>query len=78
MLNKFLNFLNINKDNLKSCEFYLPLVVSELIAEEKASVEVLRTSAVWYGMTYKEDLDIVKEKINKYINDDLYPNNLWQ
>ena len=39
---------------------------------------MINTTAQWFGMTYKEDLDIVKEKINKYINDDLYPNNLWQ
>lgn len=74
---KFLNFLNINKDNLKSCECYLPLFVSELIAEEKASVEVLRTSAVWYGMTYKEDKAGVVNSIKALVNKGEYPTSLW-
>ncbi len=36
-------------------EYYLPYVVSRLIAEGKAKVKVLHSAGKWYGVTYKED-----------------------
>ena len=37
---------NLEKDPLK-CEYFLPLVVSELIGEKKAAVKVLRSTDKW-------------------------------
>lgn len=74
---KFLNFLEEHKNNMSTCECYLPLVVSDLINEKKASVEVLSTSAVWYGMTYKEDRDNVVKSIKALVDKGDYPTNLW-
>ena len=42
-------------------EFLLPELVDDLLAEGKAAVQVLPTSDQWYGMTYREDIPIVKE-----------------
>lgn len=41
-------------DPLKA-EYFLPGVVSSLIAEEKARVKVLRSADKWYGVTYQAD-----------------------
>ena len=67
---------NLEKNPLK-CEYFLPLVVSELIGEKKAAVKVLRSTDKWYGVTYREDKPVVVEAIAKKTADGLYPENLW-
>ena len=66
---------NLEKNPLK-CEYFLPLVVSELIGEKKAAVTVLRSTDKWYGVTYREDKPVVVEAIAKKTADGLYPENL--
>lgn len=73
----FYDFLNKNRDNLSSCEYFLPTVVTTLISENKVSVDVIDTDAVWFGMTYKEDKEIVKASILKEVQKGIYPANLW-
>ncbi|MDE5611256.1 MAG: nucleotidyltransferase [Odoribacter sp.] len=51
---QFIEFYPENKDNLKS-EFYIPKVVDKMIKDKKANVNVLKTDAKWFGVTYKED-----------------------
>ena len=54
--NRFAAWLDANlPTNPLKCEYFLPLVVSELIGEKKAAVKVLRSTDKWYGVTYKED-----------------------
>ena len=67
---------NLEKNPLK-CEYFLPLVVSELIGEKKAAVKVLRSTDKWYGVTYREDKPVVVEAIARKTVDGLYPENLW-
>lgn len=43
------------KENPLKGEYYLPGVVSQLLAEKKARVKVLTSEDKWYGVTYKED-----------------------
>ena len=45
------------------CEFLLPEVVDELLQAGEATVQVLPTFERWYGMTYREDIPIVKEAL---------------
>ena len=42
------------KNPLKA-EYFLPSVVSSLLADNKATVQVLHSNDKWYGVTYKED-----------------------
>ena len=72
---KFDYFLN-NSDLLKA-EYLIPTVVDELIKENKVSVDVLSTSSKWYGVTYKEDKELLCNEINRMIENKEYPNNLW-
>ncbi len=59
-------------------EFYLPSVPKRLIAEGKASVRLLRTGERWYGMTYREDIQKVKDAIAAMKRDGVYPEKLWE
>ena len=40
-------------------------------------MKVIETSAVWYGITYKEDKPVLMNILNKMIDDEIYPQNLW-
>ena len=41
--------------NVPKSEFLIPTVVDELVHENKATVRLLSTPSVWFGVTYKED-----------------------
>ncbi len=66
----------IASNPLKS-EYFLPSVVSELLEEDKATVQVLKSLDKWYGVTYKEDKAVVVAAIAKLKKEGLYPLNLW-
>ena len=53
---QFSDFLTneMPKNPLKA-EYFLPSVVSSLLADNKATVQVLHSNDKWYGVTYKED-----------------------
>ncbi len=72
----FETFLDTNKENLKA-EFYLPSIVNEILKSEKASVEVLKSDAKWFGVTYKEDKVIVQKAIENLKERGVYPTKLW-
>ncbi len=72
----FVNFLNGMKDKEKD-EFLIPEVVDQHIKSGDVSVKVIETDSVWYGVTYKEDKDSVKDAINNLINNGEYNKNLW-
>ncbi len=66
-------FLEKNKDDYTKCEYLLPVVVQDLIKAGKATVKVLDTSAVWYGVTYREDKPEVVASIKKLVDEKQYP-----
>lgn len=76
---RFPKFLdeNLEKNPLK-CEYFLPTVVNELLDENKATVEVLKSLDKWYGVTYKEDKEHVMDAIQKLKDSGLYPEKLWE
>lgn len=69
-------FLEKNKDNLKA-EYFIPLIVNEFIKEKTASVRVLTSEAKWFGVTYKEDKELVEKEIRQLKNNKIYPSKLW-
>lgn len=60
------------KLNVPKSEYYLPAVVSERIERKEKKVRVLIAEDKWYGVTYKEDKQVVVDAITKMINDGLY------
>ena len=75
---RFVTFLDKNKDDLEKCEYLIPTVIYDLINEGKVSVEVLDTTAVWQGITYREDKEALVNGIDKLTKEGLYPDNLWE
>lgn len=74
----FRDFLDKNKDNMEKCEYLIPDVLFKAIDENYATAKVLETTATWYGVTYKEDADYVKDSLAKLVQTGEYPNNLWE
>ena len=58
-------------------EYFLPSVVSQLLAEKKARVRVLESRDKWYGVTYKEDKPVIVAALAQMRKDGVYPENLW-
>ena len=76
--NRFAAWLDANlPTNPLKCEYFLPLVVTELIEEGKAKIQVLRSTDKWYGVTYREDKPLVVEAIARKTAEGQYPENLW-
>ncbi len=73
----FSTYLKDNIDNPKS-EFYIPTMVNKLVSDGKAQLRVLRSSARWFGVTYKEDRPAVVERIAKLVEAGVYPAKLWE
>lgn len=73
---RFPKFLDENvPKNPEKCEFFLPGVVSELIGEGKADVCVLDNEDKWYGVTYKEDKEMVVNAFRELKAAGVYPEN---
>ncbi len=72
----FRRFLEKNAANPKA-EFYIPLMVNELITTGRASVKVLDTTSQWFGVTYAEDRQGVVDKIAALIAAGEYPEKLF-
>jgi hypothetical protein len=62
----------------RNSELYIPTVVDDLIEKGKATVKVLRTNDVWFGVTYRRDAAIAAGCIRRLIDQGLYPENLWE
>ena len=65
-----------NMENLKA-EFFIPLMVNKLINERTATVKVLDTTSKWFGVTYAADRDDVVARIQRLIDEGVYPNKLF-
>lgn len=65
------------RDNPLKAECYLPVEVDKLLKDGKATVEVLRSTDQWFGVTYKEDKPFVVASIQKLKDQGLYPQKLW-
>ena len=69
----FPKFLDSHKDDTLKCEYLIPTIVFEQIEKNEATVEVLKTDAVWQGITYREDKDKVVSEIKKLVDNGEYP-----
>ena len=65
------------RENPMKCEYFLPSVVSDLLAEEKATVTVLTSKDKWYGVTYKEDKPVVVQALQDMKDNGVYPEKVW-
>ena len=73
----FKEFL-LQEENLETKEFYLPSIVQKTIDEGNSDMKVLSTTSSFHGMTYKEDMEKLKEYIKGLIKEGIYPEKLWE
>lgn len=73
----FQEFLKERGTEEKS-EFFIPIVADRFMNETDGKVEVIPTTAIWFGVTYKEDAPAVKEAIESLLNNGEYPAGLWK
>ena len=73
----FIEFLEKEVSNIKS-EYLLPIFIGELLKENRIKVKVLETKDKWFGVTYKEDKELVKNSFKELIGRGEYQENLFE
>jgi dTDP-glucose pyrophosphorylase len=71
-----IDFLEVNAESTKA-EFLLPNVIDRLIKSGEVEIPVLQTEARWFGMTYREDLEMVKGRLAELVRAGEYPTPVW-
>lgn len=74
----FEKFMRENENNLETCECLLPDFLREKLKGNQLILKYRASSGEWIGMTYKEDLESVKEKINGLKLEKKYHDHLWE
>lgn len=64
--------------SLPKAEALLPVASSEMIQKGKGRIKVFTSEESWFGMTYPENKQIVKDEIAKKIASGYYPEKLWE
>ena len=67
----FITFLENYGNELKS-ERLIPQVVNDLLSQNKIKVKVVPSNSQWFGMTYQEDKDQVREQLLEKHQKQLY------
>ena len=73
---RFPEWLKKYGNELKS-EFLIPSVVDELVQEGKATLKLLSTDSVWFGVTYKEDKPGVVKALKALVDKGEYKEGLY-
>lgn len=74
--NQFKEFVKNNSENPKA-EYFIPYFINELVQSNQVQLKVLTTDDKWYGVTYKEDKDVVVDAFKKMTAEEKYPSPLW-
>lgn len=62
---------------LKS-EYMLPAVVQQMLNQKSAGVQVLKSGDRWFGVTYQQDMPVVRAAIDDLKRQGVYPEKLWR
>lgn len=71
-------FLEDNINDLSTCEFLIPIVLNECLKEKIKKAYIIKTNAIWHGVTYREDKEEVVASLKKLIATKQYPKVLWE
>ncbi len=72
----FKKFFKTVSENPQKAEFYLPFAVADMLKEGACTVEVLKSTDKWYGVTYKEDKPLIVEALQEKKDNGIYPQNM--
>lgn len=73
----FIEFLKNLGNAEEKKEYLLPTIIDNLIKENKAKVKLLESNDRWFGVTYKEDKDVVVSSFKQLIAQGKYPEKLF-
>jgi len=71
------DFFTDSNNDLLTSEYLLPNAVFASSLEEDTPIKVITTDSKYLGMTYREDLEELKNGIKSLIEEGKYSNNLW-
>lgn len=77
MYQYFMDFLQSAKGAELTSECLLPVMVNDLLSEDRLSVVAETSDDKWFGMTYKEDRDTVADSLRSLTEEGVYPEELW-
>ena len=63
--------------SLPKAEALLPVASSQMIEQGKGKIKMFTSEESWFGMTYPQDKEVVKDEIAKKIAENYYPAKLW-
>ena len=71
-------FFTKSKEQIENDEILLPMTLNNFMQKGLIKIDNISSTEEWLGMTYKEDLDLVKEKIEAKRKNGDYPLHLWK
>ncbi len=75
----FADFLGQNRDtNPLKAEYYLAIVVTRILYEDKEKIKVFTTPDQWYGVTYAADKPVIVAALKEKTEAGAYPVSLWK
>lgn len=58
-------------------QYLILIFIGEMLEQGKISVKVLKTTEIWYGTTYHEDVAAVKNSFEKMLEDSVHKADLF-
>jgi len=58
-------------------EYYIPTIVDDLIRQKLVRFKVLTSQHRWYGVTYKDDAEVVRAAFRSFQDEGVYPSPLF-
>ena len=72
------NYFKQDKETILANEILLPDCLEKNLAQDKITISCVASKSNWIGMTYKEDLPLVKKRILDLKEQGSYPKHLWK
>lgn len=72
----FIEFI-ANGDTGEKKEFFIPLIVDQMISEGKSVFKVIPSGSQWIGVTYREDKEPTMERLEEMHRTGIYPAKLF-
>ena len=71
-------FLSLHGKALADYEFQIPDILDICLRKNIKTIDIINTTSNWYGITYKEDKEIVVKALKELTEQGLYPQPLWK
>ena len=69
---QWIEFLDLYRGDVNA-EFLIPTAVDKMIRLGQAKLKVLMTDEKWFGLTYPEDIKVVRAQIEDRVSNGAYP-----